>query len=129
MRKHVRTMFVSNNGPSFHLWWKENLVKHREVSKYYETDCWSLGFLTCSMALSSLVSACLVAFSGLTGSFVLTRTTLLLTLRVTHNDVRYIWIYFLWFWLGCAKTCPSSSRKETIKVAPVWQTLVSIVQY
>ena len=32
-------MFLSNNGPSFHLWWKENLVKHREVSKYYETDC------------------------------------------------------------------------------------------
>ena len=32
-------MFLSNNGPSFHLWGKENLVKHREVSKYYETDC------------------------------------------------------------------------------------------
>ena len=35
-------MFLSNNGPSFHLWWKENLVKDREVSKYYETDCRSL---------------------------------------------------------------------------------------
>ena len=32
-------MFKSNNGPSFHFWWKENLVKHRKVSKYYETDC------------------------------------------------------------------------------------------
>ena len=32
-------MFVSNNRPSFHLWWKENLVKHWKVSKYYETDC------------------------------------------------------------------------------------------
>ena len=31
-------MFISNNYPSFHLWWKENLVKHRKVSKY-ETDC------------------------------------------------------------------------------------------
>ena len=39
MRQLVHTMFLSNNGPSFHLWWKENLVKHREVSKYYETDC------------------------------------------------------------------------------------------
>ena len=38
-------MFLSNNGPSFHLWWKENLVKHREVSKYYETDCSLLGNL------------------------------------------------------------------------------------
>ena len=32
-------MFISNKRPSFHLWCKENLVKHRKVSKYYETDC------------------------------------------------------------------------------------------
>ena len=32
-------MFVSNNRTSFHLWWKENLVKHGKVSKYYQTDC------------------------------------------------------------------------------------------
>ena len=32
-------MFISYNRPSFHLWWKENLVNHRKVSKYYETDC------------------------------------------------------------------------------------------
>ena len=30
------TMFISNNRASFHLWWKENLVKHQKVSKYYE---------------------------------------------------------------------------------------------
>ena len=35
----VYTMFISNNRTSFHLWWKENLVKHRKVSKYHETDC------------------------------------------------------------------------------------------
>ena len=35
----VNTMFISNNRSSFHLWWKGNLVKHRQVSKYYETDC------------------------------------------------------------------------------------------
>ena len=34
----VYTMFISNNRPSFHLRWKENLVKDRKVSKYYETD-------------------------------------------------------------------------------------------
>ena len=39
MRQLVSTMFISNNGPSFPFWLKENLVKHREVSKYYETDC------------------------------------------------------------------------------------------
>ena len=33
------TMFISNNRQSFHLWWKENLVNHLKLSKYYETDC------------------------------------------------------------------------------------------
>ena len=32
-------MFVANNRASFHLWWKKNLVKHQNVSKYYENDC------------------------------------------------------------------------------------------
>ena len=31
-------MFIGNNRPSFNLWWKENLVKHWKVSKYYESD-------------------------------------------------------------------------------------------
>ena len=39
MRQLVNTVFISNNCPSFHLWWKENFVKHRKVSKYCETDC------------------------------------------------------------------------------------------
>ena len=38
MRQLVYTTFISNNRTSFHLWWKENLLKHRKVSKYYETD-------------------------------------------------------------------------------------------
>ena len=29
-------MFIANNRDSFHLWWKENLVKHQKVSKYYD---------------------------------------------------------------------------------------------
>ena len=32
----VRTMFISNNRASFHLWWNKNLVKRQRVSKYYE---------------------------------------------------------------------------------------------
>ena len=32
-------MFISNNRLSFHLWWNENMVKHRKVPKYYENDC------------------------------------------------------------------------------------------
>ena len=39
MRQIVNTMFISNNCPLFHLWWKENFAKHQKVSKYYETDC------------------------------------------------------------------------------------------
>ena len=36
MRQLVYTMFITNNCTLFHLWWKENLVKHQKVSKYYE---------------------------------------------------------------------------------------------
>ena len=35
------TMFITNNHGSFHLWWKENLVKHQKVSKYCGQDCTS----------------------------------------------------------------------------------------
>ena len=38
VRQLVHTMFISNIPPSFHLWRKENLVKHQKVSKY-ATDC------------------------------------------------------------------------------------------
>ena len=33
------TASLSNNRASFHLWLKENLVKHQEVSKCYENNC------------------------------------------------------------------------------------------
>ena len=32
-------MFITNNKDSFSLRWKENLVKHQKVSKYYDQDC------------------------------------------------------------------------------------------
>ena len=35
-------MFLSNNRPSFHLWWKGNLGKHSKVSKYFKTNSRSL---------------------------------------------------------------------------------------
>ena len=41
MKQLVYTMFISNNCTSFHLWGKENLVKHQKVSKYYENYCGS----------------------------------------------------------------------------------------
>ena len=39
MRQLVYTMFVSNSRASFHLWCKENLLKHQKVPKYYESNC------------------------------------------------------------------------------------------
>ena len=32
-------MFLGNNCTSFHLWLKENLIRHQKVLKYYENDC------------------------------------------------------------------------------------------
>ena len=39
MTQLIYTMFISNNCASFHLLWKENLVKYQKVSKHYENDC------------------------------------------------------------------------------------------
>ena len=39
MRQLAYAMFITNNHNEFHLWWKENLVKHQKVSKYYDQDC------------------------------------------------------------------------------------------
>ena len=48
-------MFISNNCPSFHLWRKENLLKHRKVSKYYELDCGSSNIYQIKRASSNLL--------------------------------------------------------------------------
>ena len=39
MRQLVYTIFITNNHASFHLWWKENLLKYQKVSKYYVHNC------------------------------------------------------------------------------------------
>ena len=33
---YVYTMFISNNRTFFHLWWKENLVKHKKSQSIME---------------------------------------------------------------------------------------------
>ena len=38
VRQLVCTMFTSNYRPSLHWLLKKDLVNHRKVSKYYETD-------------------------------------------------------------------------------------------
>ena len=32
-------MFITNSHALLHLWYKENLVKYQELSKYYVHDC------------------------------------------------------------------------------------------
>ena len=44
-------MFITYNHASFHLWREENLVKHQEVSKYYDHDC---SFMMISQSLQSI---------------------------------------------------------------------------
>ena len=40
MKQLEYTMFITNNNQaSFHLWWKENLVKQQKLSKYYVHGC------------------------------------------------------------------------------------------
>ena len=39
INKSVIIIIIKTNGASFYLWWKQNLVKHPKVSKYYEKDC------------------------------------------------------------------------------------------
>ena len=36
---HIYTKFIINNHALLHLWWRENLLKHPKVSKYYDKDC------------------------------------------------------------------------------------------
>ena len=50
VRQLVYTILISNNRPSFHLWWKKNLGKLQQVSKYYEKDCLQI-FLLLLMSL------------------------------------------------------------------------------
>ena len=63
VRQPVDTMFISNNLTSFHLWWKENLVKYQKVSKCYENDCVQnflllfLSLLTAPVAKNSQILA------------------------------------------------------------------------
>ena len=44
-------MFFTNNYALFHLWLKENLVKHQRVSKYYDYDFLHNFFLLLLMSL------------------------------------------------------------------------------
>ena len=47
---YVPRLLLVSNLNSFHLWWKDNLVKYQKVSKYYDEDC-LINFLLRFMSL------------------------------------------------------------------------------
>ena len=55
--------FITNNHASFHLCWKDNLLSHQKLSKYYEHDCLK-NFL---LLLMSLLIALIVKNSHILG--------------------------------------------------------------
>ena len=48
-------MFITNNHDSFHLWCKKNLVKHQNVSKYYDQNCSSINYPRSTIHLFSKI--------------------------------------------------------------------------
>ena len=94
VRQLANTMLISKNRLLFHLWWKESLVKHQKVSKYYETDCtcflWSGvsgWYLNCSYSLSDFSLLCTVKS--------LNRRKLVLSKWRYELCNLYVWKYFL----------------------------------
>ena len=68
MRHFVYNMLISNNRASFHLWWKDNLLKHQKVSECYESG-WESGPSPqiCFIFKIFRVQSCLMgAYSSLT---------------------------------------------------------------
>ena len=63
-------MFININCASFHLWCKENLLKHQRASKYYENDCSC--FVGCGLQghlFCPLLFACIRPTKSETGTF------------------------------------------------------------
>ena len=104
MRQLVHTMFISNNRALFHLWWKENLVKHQNVWKYYENDCrfeWSI-LLILSLKVKSVESRFLdwkTTFKLKDGTFFLRQQWILFSILNGYSRIIIFifWDFFFFF--------------------------------
>ena len=65
MRQHLYTMFITTIHASFHLWWKEHLVKYQKVSKYYDHSCSKLFLLNISFCMFLDESIILICYGVL----------------------------------------------------------------
>ena len=90
MRQLIWTKFISNNRPSFHLPWKENLVKHRKVWKYYETDCRSRRQCTFCCIIITQPLCCtfysLILYGNLHGCMIIEQSCMIFRLVRTIYD-------------------------------------------
>ena len=85
------TMFITNNHTSFHLWRKENLVKHQKVLKYYVHDCIIL-FLKSKLILFS-VFYCFYTFVKLTSNFHTLQVNNSIILRIQNETFSGYYFY------------------------------------
>ena len=90
MKQLVNTMFISNNRPSFHLWWKGNLVKHRKASKYYKTDCRPI-----RMCRIQLPSSLFLFTTGYTLFRIFSLSWNLVTSLIRTCRIQWWWSFFL----------------------------------
>ena len=57
--------FITNNHASFPLWWKESLLKHQKVSKYYKFDCLQVFLLFFMFSFTALIVKSSHIFAGI----------------------------------------------------------------
>ena len=112
MRQFLYSMCITNNHASFRLWWKENLVKYQEVSKYYVHDCrlWHMRHAITHTCLSTHLKhakksmqkkACLVLFKKLQGVWQIARLKqqrfLSFTFCITTKILRenHVYLFFI----------------------------------
>ena len=93
-------MFSTNNRVLFHLWRKENLVKHQKASKCYENDCISklkpysdvaTGTINCN---SRRCKICEILVPGKEFNRFVTKKTYIMNFRFDCNSSEVIYLIF-----------------------------------
>ena len=136
MRQLVHTMFISNNRPSFHLLWKDNLVKHWKVSKYYATYCSCKGQRK-PIYFGGLFRFVLLIFSMFLFLLVSWKSTINFNIVIQMGLMRFIhpwdWIsVYRKYWFKGYRPKPQGEliswgelimyyRPKTIKLNPWWK--------
>ena len=94
MRQLGYTMFISYNRSPFHFWWKEHLIKHQKVSKYYENDC-SCFWVKLSLDIVLLIDFWLIeektSCQNLWHKFAMTSTFTKILHEATTLSVMVLW--------------------------------------